>query len=96
MTDFVEMFRHWHAGRHEVQIQDTLGIDRKSIRKYVAPALAERLKPAPGDPFDERLWRARIVRWFPGCGPDPAGADLGADRCASRVRLRHINAAVMT
>lgn len=65
MTDFVEMFRHWHAGRSQVQIAQALGIDRKTIRKYVAPALAEGLEPAPREPFDEPLWRGRIGRWFP-------------------------------
>lgn len=65
MTDFVEMFRHWHAGRSQVQIYDALGIDRKTIRKYVAPAIAEGLAPAPQELFDEQLWRERIRRWFP-------------------------------
>lgn len=65
MTDFVEMFRHWHAGRSQVQIQDALGIDRKTIRKYVAPAVAEGLEPAPMELFDEQVWRDRIGRWFP-------------------------------
>ena len=65
MTDFVEMFRHWHAGRSQVQIYDALGIDRKTIRKYVAPAIAEGLAPAPQELFDEQLWRERIGRWFP-------------------------------
>ena len=65
MTDFVEMFRHWNAGRSQVQIYEALGIDRKTIRKYLAPALAEGLRPDPDGSFDEDLWRARIVRWFP-------------------------------
>ena len=65
MTDFVELFRHWNAGRSQVQINGALGIDRKTIRKYVAPALAEGLAPCPDEPFDEQLWRARIGRWFP-------------------------------
>ena len=43
MTDFVEMFRHWNAGRSQVQINEALNIDRKTIRKYLAPALAEGL-----------------------------------------------------
>ena len=47
MTDFVEMFRHWNAGRSQVQINEALGIDRKTIRKYLAPALAEGLTPGP-------------------------------------------------
>ena len=64
MTDFVEMFRHWNAGRSQVQINEALNIDRKTIRKYLAPALAEGLQPAP-ESFDEEVWRARIRRWFP-------------------------------
>ena len=64
MTDFVEMFRHWNAGRSQVQINEALNIDRKTIRKYLAPALAEGLSPVP-ESFDEEVWRARIGRWFP-------------------------------
>ena len=48
MTDFVEMFRHWNAGRSQVQIHQALSIDRKTIRKYLAPALAEGLAAVPG------------------------------------------------
>ena len=65
MTDFVEMFRHWNAGRSQVQIYQALSIDRKTIRKYLAPALAEGLQPHPAEAFDEELWRERIRRWFP-------------------------------
>ena len=36
VTDFVEMFRHWNAGRSQVQISEALNIDRKAIRKYPA------------------------------------------------------------
>jgi hypothetical protein len=64
VTDFVEMFRHWNAGRSQVQINEALNIDRKTIRKYLAPALTEGLEPVP-ESFDEDLWRARIGRWFP-------------------------------
>ncbi|HEX2400741.1 MAG TPA: hypothetical protein VHJ79_12265 [Mycobacterium sp.] len=65
MTDFVEMFRHWNAGRSQVQINEALNIDRKTIRKYLAPALAEGLRPDPDEPFNEEVWRERIRRWFP-------------------------------
>ena len=74
MTDFVEMFRHWNAGRSQVQIGEALGIDRKTIRKYLAPALAEGLAPCPEE-FDEQMWRARIGRWFPEL-VDPAARAL--------------------
>jgi len=46
VTDFVEMFRHWNAGRSQVQIYQALNIDRKTIRLYLAPALAEGLQPS--------------------------------------------------
>ena len=75
MTDFVEMFRHWNAGRSQVQINEALNIDRKTIRKYLAPALAEGLVPSPGEVFDEEVWRARIGRWFPEL-VDPAARAL--------------------
>ena len=64
MTDFVEMFRHWNAGRSQVQIDEALNIDRKTIRKYLAPALAEGLRPDPDEPFDE----AGVARTDPSAG----------------------------
>jgi hypothetical protein len=75
VTDFVEMFRHWNAGRSQVQIYEALNIDRKTIRKYFAPALAEGLLPNHDEAFDEELWRARIRGWFPELG-DPAARAL--------------------
>ena len=71
MTDLMELFRHWHAGRSQVQISMALGIDRKTIRKYLAPALAAGLTPGEGGKFDEALWRELISGWFPEVG-DPA------------------------
>ena len=41
MLDLVELFTHWHVGRSQVQLSASLGIDRKTIRKYLAPAIAE-------------------------------------------------------
>ena len=81
MTDFVEMFRHWNAGRSQVQINGALNIDRKTIRKYLAPALAEGLQPDPGS-FDEEVWRARIGRWFPEL-VDPVARALSWPRIAA-------------
>jgi hypothetical protein len=58
-----------------VQIYQALNIDRKTIRKYLAPALAEGLQPSPDEVFDEELWRARIGRWFPEL-VDPVAREL--------------------
>ncbi|GAF46454.1 hypothetical protein RW1_031_00370 [Rhodococcus wratislaviensis NBRC 100605] len=65
MNDLMELFRHWHAGRSQVQISTALGIDRKTIRRYLAPALAAGLTPAEGGKFEEALWWALITGWFP-------------------------------
>ena len=32
MLDLVELFTHWHAGRSQVQLSASLGIDRKTVR----------------------------------------------------------------
>ncbi|MGC4936109.1 IS21 family transposase, partial [Gordonia sp. DT30] len=65
MMQLLELFRHWHAGRSQVQISQALGLDRKTIRKYVAPALAAGMVPGTGASFDEAMWRALIADWFP-------------------------------
>ena len=41
MLDLVELFTHWQAGRSQVQLSASLGIDRKTVRKYLAPAIAD-------------------------------------------------------
>lgn len=75
MNDLIEMFRHWNAGRSQVEIHQALGIDRKTIRKYLQPAVHEGIEPAPEEVFDEHLWRERIDRWFPALS-DPAARAL--------------------
>ena len=65
MIELIELFRHWHGGRSQVQIASALGIDRKTIRKYLAPAVAAGLEPGDGGGFDEGLWRERVAGWFP-------------------------------
>ncbi len=44
MIDVTEILVHWHAGRSLNEMSQSLGVDRKTIRKYVAPAAA---CPAP-------------------------------------------------
>ena len=55
MTQLLELFRHWYAGRSQVQISQALGLDRKTIRKYLAPALAAGMSPGTGDKFNESV-----------------------------------------
>jgi DNA-binding transcriptional regulator LsrR (DeoR family) len=45
MIDLVEIYVHWYAGRSQAQIADSLGLDRKTVRKYLGPVVAEGLVP---------------------------------------------------
>ncbi|NIL78890.1 hypothetical protein RhoFasB10_05077 [Rhodococcus sp. B10] len=46
VNDLIEMFRHLNAERSQVELHDALGLDRKTIRKYLQPTLADGLEPA--------------------------------------------------
>jgi transposase len=64
VIDIVEVLQHWHAGRPKSVVASSLGIDPKTVRKYVAPAEAAGL--APGGPALSRAEWAELVRgWFP-------------------------------
>ena len=74
MLDLVELFTHWHAGRSQVQLSASLGIDRKTVRKYLAPAIADGLEPG-GEPLSADQWAELIGGWFPELS-DPAARSL--------------------
>ena len=38
VIDVVEILRHWYAGRSKVEVAQSLGVDPKTVRRYVAPA----------------------------------------------------------
>lgn len=64
VIDVVEVLQHWHAGRPKAVIAASLDIDRKTVRKYVAPAEAAGL--CPGGPALTRAeWSALVTGWFP-------------------------------
>jgi hypothetical protein len=68
MIDLTELYTHWWAGRSQVQIADSLWLDRKTVRKYLAPAVAAGIVPGGPPVMGEADWRARIAVWFPGMG----------------------------
>lgn len=64
VVDIVEILSHWYAGRPKSEVARSLGVDRRTVRKYVAPA--ERAGLAPGGPaIAEEAWRAKVREWFP-------------------------------
>jgi len=62
--DLVELFTHWQAGRSQVQLSASLGMDRKTIRKYLAPAIAAGIEPG-GEPLSVEQWAELAEGWFP-------------------------------
>lgn len=65
MIDLVELYRHWDAGRSQAVLAESLGLDRKTVRKYLAPVVAEGVVPGADPGRDERFWRERATAWFP-------------------------------
>ena len=64
MIDVVEILQHWHAGRSKSLVAASVGVDRETVRKYVAPAEAAGL--APGGPSLSRAeWAELVAGWFP-------------------------------
>jgi len=64
VIDVTEILVHWHAGRSQAEIADSLGVDRKTVRKYTAPAIAVGLAPG-GAALGEAEWIALVRGWFP-------------------------------
>src|SRR6266700_4619895 len=64
VIDVAEILVHWHAGRSLSEMSQSLGADRKTLRKYVAPAVAAGI--APGGPAkSEDEWHELVREWFP-------------------------------
>jgi transposase len=65
VIDVAEILVHWHAGRSLNEMSQSLGVDRKTIRKYVAPAVAAGIVPG-GPARSGAEWQGLIREWFPG------------------------------
>ena len=65
MIDVAEVLVHWHAGRSLDEIAESLGVDRKTVRKYVAPAIEAGL--SPGGPARSAAVWAELVRAWAEC-----------------------------
>lgn len=64
MVDITEIYVHWYAGRSRSEVAASLGVDRKTIGKYLAPAVAAGITPG-GPPMTEKDWAELIGGWFP-------------------------------
>src|SRR5207302_1135076 len=64
MVDVTEILEHWYAGRPKVEVARSLGVDAKTVRRYVVPAEAAGMAPG-GPPVTPEQWRALARQWFP-------------------------------
>ncbi|MFE9989162.1 hypothetical protein ACFYRK_20115 [Streptomyces sp. NPDC005381] len=64
MVDVTEIYVHWYAGRSKSALAASLGVDRKTVRKYLAPAEAAGITPG-GPPMSEADWAGLFKGWFP-------------------------------
>ena len=64
MVDVTEILVHWYAGRSLSEVSESLGVDRKTIRKYLEPALAAGMTPG-GPARSQAQWAALVTGWFP-------------------------------
>jgi hypothetical protein len=64
VVDVTEILIHWHAGRSLSEIATSLGVDRKTVRKYVSPAVAAGIEPG-GPARSAEQWSELVREWFP-------------------------------
>ena len=64
VVDVTEILIHWYAGRSLSEVSDSLNVDRKTIRKYIAPAVAAGMAPG-GAALSAAAWAALVTGWFP-------------------------------
>lgn len=63
VLDVVEIYQHWDAGRPKAVIADSLGVDPKTVRKYVR--LAEEAGISPGVGYSREEWSGLVRDWCP-------------------------------
>jgi len=63
VRDVTEILVHWDAGRSQSEIATSLGLDRKTVKKYLTPALDAGLEPGRG--CSQAEWSTLVREWFP-------------------------------
>jgi transposase len=55
---------HWYSGRSQAAVARSLGVDRRTVKKYVSSAEKAGISPE-GPPISEEAWRKMVREWFP-------------------------------
>ena len=64
VTDVTEILVHWYAGRSQSEVATSLGVDRKTIKKYLTPAIEAGITPG-GPAMTIADWAELCGKWFP-------------------------------
>jgi hypothetical protein len=64
VVDVIGMLQHWHLGRSLSEMSAHLDVDRKTLRKYIAPAAAAGIAPG-GRAMSREEWAELVRSWFP-------------------------------
>ena len=64
VIDVTEILLHWHAGRSLSAMSESLDVDRKTLRKYIEPAIVAGIEPG-GPARSEEEWAELVRQWFP-------------------------------
>ncbi|WP_406430727.1 hypothetical protein [Streptomyces sp. NBC_00631] len=77
MVEIVEIYVRWYAGRAKSQVSASLGVDRKTTRKYLADRawekrMRELINPVVAESLLDRLINAshQVIVNGPSCRPD--------------------------
>jgi Winged helix-turn-helix DNA-binding len=62
--DVARILIQWHAGQSTTEVARSLGVDPKTVRRYVAPAVEAGIVPG-GRALGMKAWQAKVREWFP-------------------------------
>lgn len=64
LVDVIGMLQGWHLGRSQREMSASLAVDRKTLRKYIAPAAEAGIVPG-GRAKSREEWAELVRGWFP-------------------------------
>jgi hypothetical protein len=64
LVDVIGILQQWYVGRSLREMSASLDVDRKTLRKYIAPATEAGIAPGGGAKSREE-WAELVRGWFP-------------------------------